>query len=162
MYYDRQTKLRQMSIGDPVYVRNFGRGPLWLPGHIVHSTDYVSFQIELLDGRTCRRHIDHVRTRFDREENTTQYDADFPIDNATETNSTDPEVTESTPDPTPSVSIPISDSTNDFESSRSENQTTSTTSTPKRYPKRQTQPPDRYEPIDFRKGKCDNLINLIV
>ena len=74
---------------DPVYVRNFGRGPLWLPGHIVHSTDYVSFQIELLDGRTCRRHIDRVRTRFDTEENTTQYDADFPlIDNATWTNLT--------------------------------------------------------------------------
>ena len=31
----------QTSIGDPVYVRNFGRGPLWLPGHIVPSTDYV-------------------------------------------------------------------------------------------------------------------------
>ena len=108
MYYDRQTRLRQMSIGDPVYVRNFGRGPLWLPRHIVHSTDNVSFQIELLDGRTCRLHINHVRTRFDTEENTTQYDADIPlIDNGTETNlTTDPEVTESTstPDPTASVS----------------------------------------------------------
>ena len=159
MYYDRQTKLRQMSIGDPVYVRNFGRGPLWLPGHIVHSTDYISFQIELLDGRTCRRHIDHVRTRFDTEENTTQYDADIPlIDNATETNlTTDPEVTESTSTP---------ESTYDFESNRSENQTTSTistqsTPTQKRYPKRQTKPLERYEPIDFRKGKCNNLINLI-
>ena len=132
MYYVK-TRLRQMSIGVPVYVHNFGRGPLWLPRHIVHSTDHVSFQIDLLDGRTCRLHITHVRTRFDTEENTTQYDADIPlIDNGTETNlTTDPEVTESTstPDPTASVSTQISESTYDFESNRSENQTTSTTST---------------------------------
>ena len=69
--------------------------------HIVHSTDHVSFQIELPNGRTCRRHINHVRTRFDTEENTTQYDADIPlIDNSTETNlTTDSEVTESTSTP---------------------------------------------------------------
>ena len=54
MYYD--------SIGDPVYVRNFGRGPLWLSGHTVHSTNYVSF----LDRSTCRHHI-----RCGTEENTT-------------------------------------------------------------------------------------------
>ena len=82
-----------------------------------------SFQIELLDRRTCRRHIDHLCTRFDSEENTTRYEADIRlIDNATETNlTTDPEVTKSisTPNPTSSLSTSISESTYDFESNRS-------------------------------------------
>ena len=71
--------------------------------------------IELPNGRTCRRYINHVHTRFDTEENTTQYDADTPlIDNSTETNlTTDSEVTKSTstPDLTFSVSTRISEST---------------------------------------------------
>ena len=47
-------------------MRNFGQDPsvnLWLPGHIVSSSGPLSYTVQLPDGRTFRRHIDHIRKR---------------------------------------------------------------------------------------------------
>ena len=38
---------------------------MWLPGIISEVTGPVSYVIELTDGRTVRRHQDHVRRRHD-------------------------------------------------------------------------------------------------
>ena len=38
---------------------------MWLPGIICEVTGPVSYVIELTDGRTVRRHQDHVRRRHD-------------------------------------------------------------------------------------------------
>ena len=47
-----------------VYARNFGQGEVWLPGIISEVTGPVSYVIKLTDGRTVRRHQDHVRRRY--------------------------------------------------------------------------------------------------
>lgn len=46
---------------DCVYVRNFGQGEVWLPGIISEVTGPMLYTIELTNGRTVRRHQDHVR-----------------------------------------------------------------------------------------------------
>ena len=46
-----------------MYLRNFGRGEMWLPGWIVKHTSSVSFLIRGQDGRMFRRHQDHMRAR---------------------------------------------------------------------------------------------------
>ena len=63
--HDQHARERQFSVSDCVYVCNFGQGELWLPGIISEVTGPVSYTIELTDGRTVRRHQDHVRMRHD-------------------------------------------------------------------------------------------------
>ena len=63
--HDQHARERQFSVSDCVYVRNFGQGEVWLPGVISEVTGPVSYTIELTDGRTVRRHQDHVRMRHD-------------------------------------------------------------------------------------------------
>ena len=49
-------------------MRNFGQDSSvnsWLPGHIVRSSGPLSYTIQLLDSRTFRRHIDHIRKHTD-------------------------------------------------------------------------------------------------
>ena len=52
-------------MGEEVFLRNFGQGERWLPGHIRAQTGPLSFEIQLHDGRTCIRHMDHIRKRGD-------------------------------------------------------------------------------------------------
>ncbi len=47
-----------------LYCRNFSEGSKWLPGVITKVNGPVSFIIELQDSRLIRRHIDHVRKRY--------------------------------------------------------------------------------------------------
>ena len=61
LYHDNSARIRQFNIGDKVYVQNFGQGQRWLPGQVQEVTGLVSFLIELVDGRSVRRHQDHVR-----------------------------------------------------------------------------------------------------
>ena len=53
-------------MGEEIFLRNFGQGEKWLPGHIRAQTGPLSFEIQLHDGRTCNRHMDHIRKRGDR------------------------------------------------------------------------------------------------
>ena len=59
--HDQRAVERRFTAGDPVYVRNFGRGQPWLQGHILESTGPVSFRVELEGGQVVwRHHLDHL------------------------------------------------------------------------------------------------------
>ena len=58
--HDRTARPRHFSISDPVLVRNYGQGSVWLPGVIVGVDGPVSFVVKLHDGRTWRRHADQM------------------------------------------------------------------------------------------------------
>ena len=64
--HDRHAKIRQFSMGDTVFIRNFSQQyphPTWLPGEIVSVSGPVSYTVRLSDHRTVRRHVDHIRRR---------------------------------------------------------------------------------------------------
>jgi transposase InsO family protein len=61
--HDKRTKLRTFQVDDTVYAKNFARGPLWVPGHIISSNGPLSYSVKLHDGRVWKRHVDHVRAR---------------------------------------------------------------------------------------------------
>jgi len=54
-------------------VKNFGRGPVWLPGQIKQVRGPVSYAVTLSDGRLLKRHIDHIQMRT-----TTEFSNDLP------------------------------------------------------------------------------------
>ncbi|XP_032997764.1 uncharacterized protein K02A2.6-like [Lacerta agilis] len=49
--------------GDPVYVRNYGFGPGWVPGTIERCTGPVSYEVRLEGGLVWKRHLDQIRPR---------------------------------------------------------------------------------------------------
>ena len=61
--HDANAKPRKFSVGDSVFMRNFGAGGRWLPGTIVQTSGLVTFQVQLEDGRDKKCHIDHLRPR---------------------------------------------------------------------------------------------------
>eukprot|EP00731_Ephydatia_muelleri_P017266 Em0010g364a len=60
--HDSHARPRSFQVSDPVYVRNFSGSPQWLPG-VVEGFSKLALLVKMQDGRTCRRHIDHVRPR---------------------------------------------------------------------------------------------------
>ena len=65
--HDKHTRARAFQVGDRVYVRNFVGVPTWLEGTILDQIGPVSFQVRLADGRIRKRHVDHVRIRYQEE-----------------------------------------------------------------------------------------------
>ncbi|XP_058049718.1 uncharacterized protein K02A2.6-like [Ahaetulla prasina] len=63
-YKGKLEKTREMSIGDPVWARNYGDGPSWLTGQIIKVTGPKSYVVELPDNRVWRRHVDQLRKRI--------------------------------------------------------------------------------------------------
>ena len=61
--HDRCAKARTFTAGDKVYTRNLASGPVWLEGTVVSSHGPLSYLVDLSNGRTIRRHIDHLCTR---------------------------------------------------------------------------------------------------
>ena len=62
--HDYHARDRLFKEGEPVYIRKFGKGDTWIPGHIVQPTGPVSFKVLLEEGHiVCRRHLDHLRSR---------------------------------------------------------------------------------------------------
>ncbi|KAL5484146.1 hypothetical protein EMCRGX_G020594 [Ephydatia muelleri] len=55
--HDSHARPRSFQFGDPVYVRNFNGSPQW----VVEGFSKLALLVKMQDGRTCRRHIDHVR-----------------------------------------------------------------------------------------------------
>ncbi|XP_049268506.1 uncharacterized protein LOC125757199 [Rhipicephalus sanguineus] len=47
--------------GDPVYVRNFSRGPKWLAAYVLRSLGHVMYEVQTTSGAIHRRHREHVR-----------------------------------------------------------------------------------------------------
>ena len=62
--HDKHSRVRQFSDGDKVFVKNQGRGEMWLPGHILERSGPVSFKVQSQDCKTISRHQDHLRKRF--------------------------------------------------------------------------------------------------
>ena len=56
---DTHSQTRHFKPGDRVMGRNFGTGATWLPG-VVTKCESNMVHIKLDDGRTWRRHLDHV------------------------------------------------------------------------------------------------------
>ena len=61
---DRHTKTRTFSVGDPVFVCDLPSKDNWLPGTILRTSGPSTFDVTLVDGRTVRRHVDHLRARI--------------------------------------------------------------------------------------------------
>ena len=59
--HDRNTKLRQMEIGNRVYVRSFKKGPYWVEGEIYKELGPLSYLVKLTNGNILKRHVDHLR-----------------------------------------------------------------------------------------------------
>ena len=125
--------IQGVETGDAVYARNFSRDKgtnPWLPGEVIELLGTRSILIKLSDGRTVRRHMDHVRKRLA----SPQFDWD----------TTPPPVTIPSPSddamspPEDQVVIPPSDPT--------PTDPTPTDPPQRRYPVRKRGPPDWYIP----------------
>ena len=62
--HDKHSRHRLFQIGDTIYVKNCRNTPEWLPG-VVSGFSELALLVKLLNGKICRRHIDHVRVRTD-------------------------------------------------------------------------------------------------
>ena len=62
--HDNGNPVRNLNIGDKVYVRNLPNSdPKWLAGTVTKVTGPLSYHVELLDGTIVRKHVDHLRSR---------------------------------------------------------------------------------------------------
>ena len=52
---------REFKVGDSVFLRNYSRGPDWIPGKIIKRRGNVMYDIQLNDNRLVSRHIDQLR-----------------------------------------------------------------------------------------------------
>ena len=63
LVHDAHARPRQFALQDTVYARNYGSGPLWLPGLVVGLRGSAMYDIQLSDKRVIRRHVDQLRSR---------------------------------------------------------------------------------------------------
>ena len=61
--HDQHSQMRQVGVGDPVNVRNYSRGPKWVPETVIQETGPLSARIELEDGTVVRKYHDQVVVR---------------------------------------------------------------------------------------------------
>ena len=61
--HDRRAKQRNFTVGQSVYVRNFSGHPRWLPGSVIDIPAPLTYVVDVGEGKSLRRHVDHVRTR---------------------------------------------------------------------------------------------------
>ena len=67
--HDNRARNRSFSTQQDVYVRNFGTGPQWIRAQIREQHGPLSFTCRLQDGRIVKRHQNHIKARYQREEN---------------------------------------------------------------------------------------------
>ena len=65
VHHDTSARALQFEVGDAVFVRNFSRGDIWLPGRITKRLSAVLFLIQGQSGQTFRRHQDDLQHRPD-------------------------------------------------------------------------------------------------
>ncbi|XP_022595499.1 uncharacterized protein K02A2.6-like, partial [Seriola dumerili] len=61
--HDTHTKLRSFAPGNPIFTKNYGNGPKWIPGTIESCTGPLSCTVLIGNGQIVRRHIDQIRKR---------------------------------------------------------------------------------------------------
>ena len=64
-----------------IFIRNFMKWKLWLPGFISEKNCPVSYKIKLAGGRIGSRHQDHIRLRFT-EDDTCDMEENIHIENS--------------------------------------------------------------------------------
>jgi len=70
--HDNEKAFRKLMEGDLVYVKDFSSAkPKWISGTIHESTGPVSYSVILSDGNIIRRHVDHIKARYQAESNVT-------------------------------------------------------------------------------------------
>ena len=125
--------IQGVETGDAVYARNFSRDKgtnPWLPGEVIELLGTRSILIKLSDGRTVRRHMDHVRKRLA----SPQFDWD----------TTPPPVT--IPSPSDDAMSPPEDQVVTPPSDPTPTDPTPTDPPQRRYPVRKRGPPNWYIP----------------
>ena len=60
-HHDTHAKQRSVAVGCSVLVRDFIHKGEWLPGEVVGQLGPCSYLVQLRDGRTWRRHLDHLK-----------------------------------------------------------------------------------------------------
>ena len=78
---NKHAKNRVFEQGDTIFIRNFSKGKLWLPGFISEKNGPVSYKIKLADGCIASRHQDHIRLRFS-EDDTCDMEENIHIENS--------------------------------------------------------------------------------
>ena len=68
--------LRSFKEGERLYAKSFQSHQKWIPVTVVKQTGPVSYKVKLSDGRIQRRHIDHLRVRYNEDVN---QDEDWPM-----------------------------------------------------------------------------------
>ena len=63
--HDKRAKQRLFHVGQSVYVKNFQGPPTWLPGVVTATRAPLTFEVNVGDGKTVRRHVDHIRSRYE-------------------------------------------------------------------------------------------------
>jgi len=53
---------RVFNVDDSVWARSFSSGPRWLKGRVTESRGPVTYRVQLQDGRSVRRHVDHLKS----------------------------------------------------------------------------------------------------
>ena len=135
--HDQHAQQRCFSIGDLVLVRNYGHGPVWLPGVVSEVRGPVSYVVTFEDGRVMHRHVDLLRPRWtDKPEaekpTSTPHDLEAPVPLQPTATGQEPEVTE---DSTAATAVETAtDNATDTESGPPEPRRSS----------RQRRPPDRF------------------
>uniref|UniRef100_A0A1X7SDU4 Uncharacterized protein n=1 Tax=Amphimedon queenslandica TaxID=400682 RepID=A0A1X7SDU4_AMPQE len=63
---------REVQLKESVYVKELPSGSSWLPGIVIEQRGPRSYLIELNNGCVVRRHMDHIRSRVEDDENENQ------------------------------------------------------------------------------------------
>ena len=79
--HDKRAKTHSFELGDSVFTHCGGQKIVWLPGVIDSVTGPLSYVIRLADGRSVKRHIDHIRKRHagDIQQPENDLDLDIPL-----------------------------------------------------------------------------------
>lgn len=80
-HHDKHSRYRQFSVKQSVLAKNFGRGPKWLRGSITRCLGPLSYRVFLQDGRSVRRHVDHLQPHHESSSDSTDTDdyLDIPL-----------------------------------------------------------------------------------
>ena len=78
LQHDQHTHPRHFTIKQSVLAKNFGHGPKWLRGHITQCLGPLSYRVFLQDGRSVRRHVDHLQPHHESNSDTADQYLDVP------------------------------------------------------------------------------------
>lgn len=59
--HDQHAHSRSLKAGQPVMVKNMRPGDNWIPGVVLKQLGPVSFLVDVGEGRTWKRHLDHLK-----------------------------------------------------------------------------------------------------